>query len=410
MAKSSIAQPTVRVAVSKAPTGAVLLVRQREAMSFMRPLMDAGYRVVLVEWAEAMIEETMKGGYDVVLCDSRLPGGADALSVVQAYDQDLPLIVLSPAASPALKLDQSVSLFCDMEEPVPSELLLTTVARAVEVRRQRQEIAAENAELGNRPTEPAIYRSAEAPLPAEPYRSVSGARPKAGVGTPMFDKIIATLRIELDEIYDVSELRAVGYEAKVRWNEPPPDLHPAIIRTAIKEDPAVRRYARKAAADAVVKLPLGANLFLDVLPSDLLDAELYAPESPLAHVAERVVLQIRGIAGMPMSDLGPRLSVLRFLGFRIALSDMDTSASGITQLGDFAPEFLKVGVSMTRGLDRDPARKRMVEGLVAMCRVIGTTPIAEGDVTPKERAALLECGCALIQGREVDLLAKRRVG
>ena len=403
MVKTSVAQPTLRVAVAKAPSGAVLLVRERDSVSFMGSLIDAGYRVVLVESAKSLVEEAMKGSFDVVLCDGVLPGAADALSVVQTYERDVPVILLMPANAQT-KVDPNLSLFARLEEPVASKDLITAVSRAVDVRRQRQEVEVERTlarigtaegdeeEFGTRPTEPVMYRA------------ISGARPKVGVQTNTAEIAFAIMRLEIEPIYDVQELRTVAYEARFRWNEPPAGIHPAILRTAMKEDPLVRRHARKLAADKLAELPIGVELFIDVLPTDLMDAELYAPASPLSRLADRVVLQLRGLGGMTMAELGPRISVLRFLGFRIAMADIDTGAAGLSQLGDLAPEYLKVSISLTRGLDREPVRKRMVEGLVAMCRVIGTTPIAEGEVTPRERAALLEVGCSLVQGKSLEPL------
>ena len=142
-------------------------------------------------------------------------------------------------------------------------------------------------------------------------------------------RALGTLRVELDPIFDVQALRVVAYRAQVRSDEPsllePPTDPEAAVCFGL-----LRKRARDLAAFAFAKRPRGAKLFFDVFASDLLDAELYSSEAPLSRIAESVVLQIREFPMLPGTDLGARVSVLRFLGFRISVADLDGSSSRLT--------------------------------------------------------------------------------
>jgi EAL domain-containing protein (putative c-di-GMP-specific phosphodiesterase class I)/CheY-like chemotaxis protein len=363
--------------VESAPSGTVLLVRdERVGISFMRPLLGAGYRVVLVDTAKALVDEALKGPFDVVVCDGALDGAMEALSVVKAYEPNLAMIVV---ANPD-DFDGSFAPFARIDEPVDPRPLLETVAAGIE--RKRGILSAREARraLEVRPTEPAMQRPVSATR-----RKVDGARVQATLEE--FD-------VDFDPIFDLEALRTAAYEANAHEEEALTKLR-ALHPPPPEPEQLVRRHVRARVAAALDAIPTPARVFVDVLREDMFDPELYDANAPLSRVAERVVLQLRGVERT--ADLGARLSVLRFLGFRIAIGDKDAGA--LSALAELAPDYLKLSPSVTRGIDHDPARRKVVEGLVGMCRTLGTIPVAESVKCAKERTALLEVGCALVQAQ-----------
>lgn len=200
------------------------------------------------------------------------------------------------------------------------------------------------------------------------------------------------VRVELEPVFDANELKIIGQEARI--------IHtPTIGERERHREEMIRRRGRELAVKKFLEVPQGAKLFIDVLPIDLLDPELYEEGSPLARIASKVVLQLRGRLGEVMiEDLRARLSVLRFQGFRIAIADVDSAPARLSLIAEVAPEFLKIDASLVRGVHRSDAKKRIVAGLTTMCRLLGTTPIAEGVTTAEERAGLFDAGCHVVQG------------
>jgi EAL domain-containing protein (putative c-di-GMP-specific phosphodiesterase class I)/CheY-like chemotaxis protein len=392
-----MSQPTLKLSVAKASSGSVLLIHEEhQADGLISPLIDAGYRVVLAQSTKLGLEEAMKGAFDVVLCDGDIPGesAADALSIIQAYEKDLPLVLLGHQVKPDTALD-AVTLLDRLEKPITSASLLRVVDRAVELTRDLRGML--DVRLEKKETT-AFTTRVTAPAMSSPVVSMTRAKEVAPVANPTskLERACASLRVELEPIFDVDRVQVIGHEARVVSDEPALAVNPALIASAGVE--ILRKRTRELAAKAFLAAK-SPRLFVDVCPADLLDPDLYAPEAPLSQIAERVVLQLRGGTGLPIVDLGARISVLRFLGFRIAVADLDGGAR-LAFLGDVSPEYVKLDPSLTRNIDasRETGRRRVVEGLLAMCRLLGATPVAEGVVTAGERTTLAQLGCNLVQG------------
>jgi EAL domain-containing protein (putative c-di-GMP-specific phosphodiesterase class I) len=229
-------------------------------------------------------------------------------------------------------------------------------------------------------------------------------KPPPGVHQDVLDHALASLRIELDPIFDVDLLTVLGHEARAIWADP---------SFGAQTNVQINRCVRHLAATAISAKQRGL-LFIDIFHVDLLDPELYRPDSPLAREPERVVLQLRGPTDLSAADLRARLSVLRFLGFKLAVADIDAAASRLSLLAELTPEYVKLDATITRGIGASVPKQRMTAGLVKMCSLLDATPIAEGVVALEDRAALARAGCTLVQGRvdpgERALFAPRERG
>lgn len=94
-------------------------------------------------------------------------------------------------------------------------------------------------------------------------------------------------------------------------------------------------------------------------------------------------------------------------GFTTAIDDFGSGYSGLNFLAMFQPHVLKIDMALTRGIDSDPVRKAIVEGIVLVANRLNIEVIAEGIETPQEYAALVETGISLMQGY---LLARPAIG
>ena len=89
---------------------------------------------------------------------------------------------------------------------------------------------------------------------------------------------------------------------------------------------------------------------------------------------------------------------LRELGIRIAIDDAGTGYAGLEKLVQLRPDIIKIDHVFTCGIDRDPARRALTAGLVALAGEIGGVVIAEGIETRSERDAVLKAGVRYGQG------------
>ena len=85
-------------------------------------------------------------------------------------------------------------------------------------------------------------------------------------------------------------------------------------------------------------------------------------------------------------------------GFKIAIDDFGAGHSGLSLLADFVPDYIKLDISLVRGIEHSYPRQRIASGLVQLANDLGTEIIAEGIETETERNALIDAGIDLMQG------------
>jgi EAL domain-containing protein (putative c-di-GMP-specific phosphodiesterase class I) len=217
----------------------------------------------------------------------------------------------------------------------------------------------------------------------------------------VFDRALDGLWMAFQPIVGDETKPAFAYEALLRSHEPAMST-PAEVLTAAEElgrlDELGQRV-RALSATAFPRAPDDALLFVNLHSHDLLDPSLYDANAPLASLVPRVVLELTERAPLDrIQDVGRRLSILRFNGFRVAVDDLGAGHAGLASFATVEPEFVKLDMSLVRDLDTTPVQRRLVSSLLDACRDLKTRVIAEGVETEAELNALRELGCELFQG------------
>jgi len=434
---TACAHDTLRFAPPRAgAAGTVLLIEDDAplARSLIRIMNAEGYQVVHVGSGAAAVEKVMSRSFDAVISDLNLPGasGVDVLNVVRAYDPDVPLVLMtgSPSVDTAIEA-VSLGVLEYLVKPTPREHLVRVLGRCAKVRRSaihRREatdsavVAAAMAETVRPPSsQPSSDPLSVVNVNANRTSSASAAatvpamdrnldnHPSAGTSQSetfscpsmrgTFERALSTLSVELEPIADARTKKLLGYGARMSSEEETLSTEVALVVCAerLGRLEELRRRVRDLAVKTFVDAPQDALLFVDVHPSDLLDGDLYSPEPPLARIAERVVLQVRA-RGLSVEDICARASVLRFVGFRLAIADLDVGQACLSQIADLSPEFVKIDTRLVKAINDSANRKRLVTALVSMCTSLDAVAIAEGVSTAEESEALSEAGCRLVQG------------
>ncbi len=103
----------------------------------------------------------------------------------------------------------------------------------------------------------------------------------------------------------------------------------------------------------------------------------------------------------PARDVGHLQSIFteyKRHGMITAIDDFGAGHSGLNMLADFQPDVLKIDMALTRAVHTDVVRYKITTAIVALCKSLNISVIAEGIETIEEAIALREIGVRLFQG------------
>lgn len=146
------------------------------------------------------------------------------------------------------------------------------------------------------------------------------------------------------------------------------------------------------------------RLFLNIHPRTLVDPDFNPGQtaSLLEQVGitpREVVLEITERHSVRDFDLFHRtLEHYRSQGFKVAVDDVGTGYSGLWTIANLRPDYLKVDMSLVRGIHADPVKRALMETLVTFSDNIGCRLIAEGIEEEAELTTLMRMGVHFGQG------------
>jgi EAL domain-containing protein (putative c-di-GMP-specific phosphodiesterase class I) len=150
-------------------------------------------------------------------------------------------------------------------------------------------------------------------------------------------------------------------------------------------------------------------LFLNILPTCIQDPDFQAVRvretlASLGLAPRNLVLEVserQAISNFPIF----REATDHFsrLGFRIALDDTGAGFSSLEAALELSPDFLKIDMSLVRGIEESPEKQELLRGLRGVAAKMGSTLIAEGIETEHELEVIrdlgIECGQGFHLGR-----------
>ncbi len=363
---------------------AVLVVDDDEAVgrSMRRVLEAAGYHVTVAHNGSAAVETIMSSAFDVVLSDVHMSGmtGVELLSVVRAYDLDVPVILMTgdPTVETAMEA-VSLGAIEYLRKPITGEALIKSVEHASRLHRM------------------AHMKRDALRLLGEGEEQVGD---RAGLQT-RFERALESMWMAFQPIVETGRRRVFGYEALMRTREACFPNPGAVLDAAerLGRLGELGGRIRGLCARAFEKAPSDALLFINVHPHDLLDKDLYEAQAPLTRIAHRVVLEITERSAInDVKDIQARVAVLRYHGFRIAIDDLGAGYAGLSSFVALGPEVVKLDMSLVRGVQGSEIRQRLIESMASLCGEMGMRVVAEGVETSDESECVRRLGCELLQG------------
>ena len=197
-------------------------------------------------------------------------------------------------------------------------------------------------------------------------------------------------------IVDLSTGAAVGYEALTRFTDGyrPDEMFATALECGLGIKLETATLA--AALDAARHLPPRTWLSLNVSPALLADVETLSAALELGarplvlEITEHEIIEAYAPLREAVLRLGPDV--------RLAVDDVGAGAANFNHLVELRPDFVKIDVSLVRGVDTDLSRQAVVAGILHFAAAAHCEVIAEGIETEAELATVRELGVTFGQG------------
>lgn len=378
--------PYSGAASPKKKANEVLLVDDDDGVRkvMLKVLTRAGLKVEPVSRAAEALELLKRGRrFECIVTDLMMPeiDGLQLLRFVRQLDLDVPIIVVTgrPTLESAVTAMEHGG-FRYLTKPVDNQRLIEVVQEAATqyrisvLKRKALEICEAGGWL---------------------LQDVEDLEPR-------FDRALEQLWIAYQPIVTWPGQKVFGYEALVRSLDPdlptPGMLFDAAERLGRVQDLGER--IRDAVAENAATAPPDALVFANVHALDLTNDRLYERDSPLAKIADRVVLEVTERASLHrIDDLKDRIRALRDLGYRIAVDDLGAGYSGLSSFSQLEPDVVKLDMSLIRDIDGSSSKASLVRSMISVCKQdLGVRVVCEGVETVGERDTLARVGADLLQG------------
>jgi len=193
---------------------------------------------------------------------------------------------------------------------------------------------------------------------------------------------------------------AVGAEALTRFETTPirpPDVWFAEARE-VGLGVELEMAALRSALGQLGRLPSGLYLSLNASPDTMMSPEFLALVA--GAPAERVVLELTEHDSIDDYELFENaVNELRSNGVRLAVDDAGSGYSSFRHILNLRPDIIKLDITLTRGIDGDPARRALGSALLTFgLDAYNASIVAEGIETEAEFKTLRGLGCRFGQG------------
>jgi EAL domain-containing protein (putative c-di-GMP-specific phosphodiesterase class I) len=374
------------MATREAPaTSTVLAVDDDEQLlgAIVRVLERDGFSVISATNADDALAAVARGGLDVLVSDIAMPGkdGIELLRATREHDLDLPVVLMTGApdlVSAVAAVEYGALRY--LTKPFELESLVEVVRDAARLRRlasaKRQALSLLGTHTGE-------------------------ASDRAGLEA-IFARTLASLWMAYQPIVRAEDGSLYGYEALMRSDERSLPHPLAILDAAerLRRLPDLSQTIRSRIVADLQRAEPGWAIFVNLHPSDLDDPAMVGTgASPFAEVAQTLVLEVTERAALEgIADVAGKCARLRDRGHRIAIDDLGAGYAGLSSFVQLRPDVVKLDATLTRSIHGDGVRRKIVRGMTTLCREMGLIVVAEGVEVERDRDALIELGCDLLQG------------
>jgi EAL domain-containing protein (putative c-di-GMP-specific phosphodiesterase class I) len=206
------------------------------------------------------------------------------------------------------------------------------------------------------------------------------------------------VNVEFQPVFDLADNRVVSLEALARfWREPmrsPADWFAEANGVGLGAE--LELAAIEAAVERLSEFPSDVALSINVSPATALHPRFF---ELVLGVADRLIIEITEHAQVEDYDeLAEALAPLRACGAQLAIDDVGAGFASLRHILRLEPDIVKLDLTLTHKISRDPAREALASSLVRFAEGIDATITAEGIESPEDLAVLRSLGVAYGQG------------
>ncbi len=157
---------------------------------------------------------------------------------------------------------------------------------------------------------------------------------------------------------------------------------------------------KKQSTDSKLFLNVSPNRLYRELENERIDSfRLLRLTRELGIDPNRIILEVteEEFSGS-LDSLRIAVDLLRAYGFKIALDDLGSEASGIERVGLLRPDFLKMDLRLIRASTYSPSVRKVLEHIRDLAFSLGASVLYEGLETQEELYFALEGGARFLQG------------
>jgi EAL domain-containing protein (putative c-di-GMP-specific phosphodiesterase class I) len=208
----------------------------------------------------------------------------------------------------------------------------------------------------------------------------------------------ADVSVEFQPVFDLAEQRVVSLEALARFSREPLRSPAEWFAEAngIGLGAELELAAVEAAVECLADVPSDVALAINVSPATALHPRFF---ELVLGVADRLIVEITEHAQVEDYDeLAEALAPLRACGAQLAIDDVGAGFASLRHILRLQPDIVKLDLTLTHEISRDPAREALAWSLVRFAEGIEATITAEGIESPEDLAVLRSLGIAYGQG------------
>jgi len=224
-----------------------------------------------------------------------------------------------------------------------------------------------------------------------------------------FNEIISSCRLNVhyQPILSFRTGEIFGWEALARGPEDGPFHNPAVLFHFAEEFSsifALEQLCRETAIKRFGPHSPDQKLFINIHPRTLVDPYFrsgktldfireagYLPEHLVLEITERHSVRDFGLFHKTLEHYKKQ-------GFLVAIDDVGVGHSGLWSVAEIRPDFIKMDMSLVRGIDTNPVKRALMEAFVSFADKIDCRVIAEGIETRTEMSCLISIGVHYGQG------------
>lgn len=204
--------------------------------------------------------------------------------------------------------------------------------------------------------------------------------------------------IEFQPVFDLTDCTIVSLEALARfWVEPM--RSPSLWFAEANEvglGVELELAALENALEHLGEFPPEVALAINISPATVLDPRFC---ELLVDVANRLVIEITEHAQVDDYELlQSSLAPLRERGAQLAIDDVGAGFANLRHILRLSPDIVKLDLSLTHDIARDPARTALARSLVDFANGVGVSIVAEGISSDEDLALLRALGVTYGQG------------